>query len=183
MDIPGLLIIEDYIMEEDEKNILECIYDQEWSDALSRRVQHYLHYYDYSRTESRVKAPEPPYEIDLLCENIISNGFLEKIEQIIVNEYTPGQGISAHIDSHIFGKSIISLSLGSATTFVFTHSKTKQKKELYVKPRTLMIMSGDARYVWKHEIKKRKTDDVMINDSKTRIPRETRVSVTFRDYA
>ena len=45
---------------------------------------------------------------------------LTNATQLIVNEYTPGQGISAHTDAKIFGDNIITLSLGSHCGFVFT---------------------------------------------------------------
>jgi len=48
---------------------------------------------------------------------------------------------------------------------------------LYVKPNSLYIMSGDARYVWTHELSPKKYD---MSDG-NKINRVRRISVTFRN--
>ena len=40
----------------------------------------------------------------------------------------------------------------------FTHSVTGDRKDLYVAPRSVYVMSGEARYEWKHEMIARKSD-------------------------
>jgi alkylated DNA repair dioxygenase AlkB len=52
-----------------------------------------------------------------------------------------------------------------------------ESKEVYVAPDSLYIMSGEARYIWKHSMLSRKTDMV---DGK-RIKRGRRISLTFRN--
>jgi alkylated DNA repair dioxygenase AlkB len=162
----GLSIFENFIDEKEEKELLEFIYNQQWSNALSRRVQHYGYEYSYF----------PPYtvkktvEIPEIFQNYI-NQIDESFNQVIVNEYLPGQGIGKHVDhKKLFGDTISSLSLGSATTMIFSYGK--EKYEYYIKPRTLIIMEDDARWKYAHEIPARKKD----ND----IERKTRVSLTFR---
>ena len=49
--------------------------------------------------------------------------------------------------------------------------------ELYVKPQSLYIMSGDSRYEWKHSMTGKKYD--IIEDKK--IKRGRRISITFRN--
>jgi len=53
----------------------------------------------------------------------------------------------------------------------------EEKKEIYVKPNSLYIMSDDARYVWTHEMPSRKSD--LVDNNK--IKRDRRVSLTFRN--
>ena len=48
-----------------------------------------------------------------------------------------------------------SFSIGGDCNFIFTNVETKQKIELYIPHGSLMIMAGDARYKWTHEIPKR----------------------------
>jgi alkylated DNA repair dioxygenase AlkB len=103
--------------------------------------------------------------------------FDETPDQIIVNEYQPGQGISAHIDCvPCFADTIASLSLGSSCVMDFTHSKTGDKSSLLLEPRSLLVLTGDARYVWQHAIAGRKTD----RHNGQIIQRARRVSLTFR---
>lgn len=54
--------------------------------------------------------------------------------------------------------------------------KDQHKEELYLAPRSLITLSGEARHQWTHAIPARKSD--MVNGIK--IPRERRVSLTFR---
>lgn len=52
-----------------------------------------------------------------------------------------------------------------------------EKKELYVEPNTIYIMSGDARYKWTHEMPSNFND--VIDGEK--IKRGRRISITFRN--
>ena len=99
-------------------------------------------------------------------------------DQLIVNEYQPGQGISPHIDCvPCFEETIFSLSLGSGCTMDFTHTKTSEKTALFLEPRSLLILRGEARYNWKHAIAPRTTD--LYRDHL--LPRGRRISPTFRN--
>ena len=97
--------------------------------------------------------------------------------QVIVNEYLPGQGISPHVDCEpCFEDTIISLSLASDTTMMFTSEKTNEKIPVVLRKRSLIILKEDSRYIWKHSIPPRKSDKI---DSKT-VKRQRRISLTFR---
>lgn len=58
----------------------------------------------------------------------------------------------------------------------FTHSATGEKIAHMLEPCSLIILSGDARYKWKHGISSRKTDKY----KGLIIQRGRRVSLTFR---
>ncbi|MBW7841616.1 MAG: alpha-ketoglutarate-dependent dioxygenase AlkB [Ignavibacterium sp.] len=93
-------------------------------------------------------------------------------DQVIINEYQLGQGISPHIDCEsCFGPRIFSLSLGSTAIMEFIR-EGKPKKEILLTRRSLVMMYGDARSIWKHSIPARLKDKGM--------ERETRISLTFR---
>ena len=111
----------------------------------------------------------------------------QPLSQLTLNEYLPGQGIAAHIDTEsCFGPEIFVISLGSGVTMTMTEQKpsqstgatveTKLKKHVYLKPRSLLILKGHARYSWSHMIAPRKNDKV---DGHL-IGRGRRVSLTFR---
>lgn len=166
----GLTIIEEYISKKEEKELIDFIDSQEWSNALSRRTQHYGYEYNYKNPvlEKTSSIPEKfeKYILDID----------KRFNQVIVNEYQPGQGISPHIDHvRLFGDTIASISLGSAVLFKF-EKKEEEPVLIYLQPRTLIIMEGDARWRWLHSIPAKKTDEV---NGKI-IKRERRISLTFR---
>jgi len=89
----------------------------------------------------------------------------------------PGQGIPPHVDTHSpFQEVFAAISLKSGTTMHFKHPDNSQVRDLYLKPRTLMVFSGEARYNWLHSIAQRKVDRI---DDLLKF-RNRRVSLTFR---
>src|SRR5690606_37114493 len=91
---------------------------EQWMDDLKRRVQHYGYKYNYKR-----RSIDYDMYLGALPQwsgNIINRLIQDKIinyvpDQIIVNEYMPGQGIANHIDCEpCFHDTIISLSLISS---------------------------------------------------------------------
>lgn len=71
-------------------------------------------------------------------------------DHLTVNEYQAGRGISAHFDSKLSGETIVVLSLLSEAEMKLAH---KGHEEVYkLNPRSLLSMSGDARWKYTHEI-------------------------------
>lgn len=173
-DIDGLCYRPDFISAADEAALLGYIDQMLWRNDLKRRVQHYGYRYDYkakSVSKTDHLGPLPDW-----LQTIAGKLKWQHVpDQAIVNEYQPGQGISPHIDCvPCFGQTIASLSLGSLAIMQF--GKDDRREELYLEPRSLLSLSGPARYEWTHAIPARKSDT--INGVKTL--RQRRVSVTFR---
>lgn len=178
--ISGLTYMPDFISAADEVALLQIIDKQPWLNDLKRRVQHYGYRYDYKAravTAESYLGPMPEW-LSTYADRLQSGGhFKEKPDQAIINEYSPGQGISAHIDCvPCFTDTIASLSLGSACVMVFTNIDSAAKQSLLLETKSLVVMTGDARYRWTHAIAARKTDRL---DGVT-ISRNRRVSLTFR---
>lgn len=175
--INGLKIIEDYITPEDEEQLITLLDSMEWSSALARRTQHYGYNYNYKGGNLTPTTPFPEI-LSTIASRLLDNGyFLSLPNQCIVNEYTKLQGIAAHIDNTNFGPIVASLSLLQPTNMVM--SKGDQKDELYLPPRSLLILSDEARETWKHEIPKRAT--LQTPDGKRKKDDDyRRVSLTFR---
>lgn len=98
------------------------------------------------------------------------------VAMLQVNEYPPGVGLSPHIDTHsAFEDLIFSLSLsgpcimefrqyGNGDCFPKVASSDVTKVEspeddsnfirraIYLPPRSLLLLSGEARYAWHHYI-------------------------------
>lgn len=176
--ILGLQYIENYIKKEKELELLEIIDHQEWSQVLKRRVQHYGYRYDYKNKQIDRRdylGPIPGWVVAISNKLLEDRLLLTMPDQIIINEYMPGQGIAPHIDCiPCFGEAICSLSLGSDCIMDFTRSGNKIAKLLSA--RSLLLLTRDARYLWAHSIAARKSD----NHQGANISRQRRVSLTFR---
>jgi len=186
-DISGLYYFDD-LKEDNIPNIISQLDECKWlplsSNSNSRLVQHYGYKYDYKTYNIDVKTYDIPQFLIYLKKilhdicmqlNIIDEQY--DFNQCIVNNYLCGQGISKHIDVKKYGDVIGCFTLGSGANMTF---KNKDKTyDLYVKPNSLYIMSGDSRYLWTHEMMPKKYD--IINNNK--IYRDRRVSVTFRNVS
>lgn len=97
-------------------------------------------------------------------------------------------GIPLHADTHsAFGDTIVALSLASDIVMEFRKpSPTNSKEyidhvEVTLPRRSLLVMSNEARYGWKHGIVPRKIDIIRNKDGYlTTKHRNTRISFTFR---
>lgn len=176
--IKGLTITGGFISQDYESNIIKNICSEQWNTTLSRRTQHYGYTYNYKNktiTDGDYLGPFPNW-LNELTDYLVENAKLDrKPDQVIINEYLPGQGIGPHIDmKDIFDDHICSLSLGSNAIFVY--SNKKDRHEFYLKRRSLLEMTGEARYDWLHSMPSRKFDKVNGN----KVGRGVRYSITFR---
>lgn len=179
--IKGLLYVENYITTSQHDWLLEHIDQQPWQNKLKRKVQHYGFEYDYKarKVNLDMRIGELPEWLKRLSHNLHEDRYMQEIaDQVIVNEYEPGQGITGHIDCEpCFKDTITSLSLGSGCVMDFTNKHDIQKKiPMWLAPRSLIVLRGEARYEWLHGIAPRKSDKW--NGHK--YERQRRVSLTFR---
>ena len=179
--INGLQYIPEFIDREEHDFLLTQIDKSPWLNDLKRRVQHYGYKYDYKfhRIDRSMKISELPSWLSDFALRMCIKGVFSKIpDQVIVNEYLPGQGITDHVDcTPCFSDTIASLSLGAECVMYLTNIKdSKQKHPYLLKKRSVIVLKEDARYNWMHGIKAVKTD----NYFGQKITRERRVSLTFR---
>lgn len=179
-EIPGLVYVRGFLSKEEEASILSEVNSHPWNTSLKRRTQHFGYTYDYTAKtidESMYMGELPGYAQRLAARLKELNLITAIPDQMIVNEYTPGQGITPHIDRpDIFGATITSVSLGSECVMQFTHGDVKE--DVLLHRRSAVILQGDARYKFKHSIAQRKADIVQ---GIGKIQRTTRVSLTFRN--
>lgn len=178
--IPGLLTVRDFLPPEAAAGLCRHIDEQPWRDDLKRRVQHYGYRYDYTARTVRRDArlgPLPDWLLPLATA-LAAPAFLGALaDQVIVNEYLPGQGIASHVDClPCFGPRIAILSLGSPAVMIFSQPRTDARHAVMLEERSLTILSGAARTDWQHGIPARKSDVV----GGVKLVRSRRVSVTFR---
>jgi alkylated DNA repair dioxygenase AlkB len=179
--IKGLEYHKNFISKIEHNEILTIIDNQIWLDDLKRRVQHYGYKYDYKRRsiDKSMHLGEIPFWCKIIGEKMQDKGIINFMpDQVIVNEYLPGQGIANHIDCEpCFNDTVVSLSLVSNCIMQFTNKKNlKEIIPLLLEPCSIIVLKEDARYNWMHGIKAVKTD----NYYGQKIIRKRRVSLTFR---
>jgi alkylated DNA repair dioxygenase AlkB len=179
--IDGLEYIPNFITHQKQEELLKLVNENMWLNDLKRRVQHYCWKYDYKakRTSQELyigKLPDWLNDLAFLLHK--KNIFTEAPNQVIINEYNPGQGISPHIDCiNCFSEVIASISLNSGCYMDLTKPKTLEKNSIYLEPLSLLILKNEARYNWLHSITARKKDNI----NGQNIPRSRRISLTFRN--
>ncbi|OCF41688.1 hypothetical protein I317_04494 [Kwoniella heveanensis CBS 569] len=109
--------------------------------------------------------------------------------QVILNLYPPGEGITPHVDlPNRYADGIIGCSLigGCVMTLQEVNGDHRPDEcgryDVYLPPRTVYVLSGEARWDWTHGIKGREFDIVQGEDGagERTLLRDLRVSATFR---
>ncbi len=177
LDVPGLMYSRDFLAPEEQGPLLAEVDARPWLDDLKRRVQHYGYKYDYkvrSVDHSMYVGPLPAFALSV-ARRLLDRGLVEEVpDQLIVNEYKPSQGITAHIDCEpCFKNTIVTVSLGWAYEMDFISVATGEVRSALLEPGSALVLHGEARYQWMHRIKARLKDRV--------VPRQRRVSLTFRN--
>ena len=177
--IQGLSIVKNFISDDEEKELLNIMEEQEWNGTLLRKSQHYGYRYNY-KTKDIGKEDyigELPEWLDKYIFRIFKAGYIYEFpNQVTINRYLPGEGIASHIDvPRIFDEKLYSISIGSGCSMVFENDD--EFHMYYIPNKTFMLMEGNARYIYKHGIRRYKTDIV----DNREIDREIRYSITFRN--
>jgi alkylated DNA repair dioxygenase AlkB len=142
---------------------------------------YYGYKYDYKGrkvTPEMCLGPLPEW-LQPLCQELKDRGLMPRVaDQVIVNEYEAGQGIAPHVDCvPCFADTIASQTMGSSCLMEFTKVKTREKVPLFLPRRSLVVLSGEARYNWRHAIPARKSD----THQGRVVARGRRLSLTFRN--
>lgn len=180
----GLALTRDIITPEKEAEIIAWLDTREWSNELARRTQHYGYGYNY-----RSKKLTPGHALEgpvLEVAQIFQRAELMNPVQCIVNEYTRNQGIAPHIDRLDFGAVVLGLSIGADGVMVFERARTGQapeRFECFLPRRSIVMLSGAARYEWTHSIEKRVTYIDGMGTKVTKPQDYRRISLTYRELA
>ncbi|MCJ1258820.1 hypothetical protein MMC24_006654 [Lignoscripta atroalba] len=140
-----------------------------------------------------IQAPAMPSEFDFLLHRMLDLGIYDPVSRqkpqyCIINHYTSNLGISAHTENFSFAQPVVGLSLlcpcpmrfhelverhdGSVRSGKATQAKrTGRWVDVMLPGRSLLVMNGDARWRWQHEI---------LRSGRGRWEGWERVSLTFR---
>ena len=181
LSVPGLRFVEGFLTAEEQAYCVKRVDAavEQWRNDLSRRVQHYGWRYDY---KARAITPDmhigalPDWLARLAQRLYDETGLFDRApEQVIVNEYLPGQGIAMHIDHPGFGPAVCTISLLDDWEMDFAEN-WRDKSPALLQRGSCVLLTGDALDVWQHGIAPRKSE---VGDGGRR-NRQRRLSLTFR---
>ncbi|KAI9193262.1 uncharacterized protein BJ171DRAFT_587943 [Polychytrium aggregatum] len=182
--IPGLHYIPNAITEEQEQQIFRIVDSRPYSTTIHRRQQFYGERYYHTThdltalqpmTEQQAKLQSYPLEdMQWLLDHLLPKVAMvtsvvndtQPPTQILVNEYRENMGIASHFeDALAFGSYILTLSLRNPIwmTMKLPREHTNhcsdilQQTRVLLEPRSLLVMSGESRFDWRHGISKTKT--------------------------
>lgn len=173
--IPGLRYLPAYLDAPAHDALLAAVDERAWRDFGERRAQIYGYSYHYTKGGIYRVEDLPPWAQDLAARFERDGLMLDLADQLIVNEYQPGRGIPAHVDAPLFDDTIISVSLGSSCVMEFSNDSGAVERQ-FLEPMSALVIGGEARHTWKHEIPARMADEWQGRER----PRARRVSLTFR---
>src|SRR4051794_35507293 len=138
--VAGLTLVDGYLDSAAQADLLGTVDAEPWRADLRRRVQHYGWRYDYTRRSvdrDQYLGPLPGWAA-AVADRLRRDGHTTRpFNQVIVNEYAPGQGIAPHVDCvPCFDDTIVSISLGSACAF--TLARYGRTVELRLLPGSLL---------------------------------------------
>ena len=139
---PGLHVLTDLLSEAEAASLVERLAHIEWgTNAGSRRVAHFGYTFSYSMRAVDFDAATPrlPDWTAPLLERIreAATPYLEGgaaawavCDQLTINEYLPGQGIAAHVETHsAFEDALFGISLLSGITMDFANCEHPSGEE------------------------------------------------------
>ncbi|XP_002531882.2 alkylated DNA repair protein alkB homolog 8 [Ricinus communis] len=136
-----------------------------WAIQLSHSIREVVLFGDQISQSPNLGSCDEENGSTLLPSNLLWREPL--FDQLIVNVYQPGEGICAHVDLMRFEDGIAIVSLESSCVMHFTQVRAVDANEkgekdqdmtsipVYLTPGSLVLLWGDARYLWKHEINRK----------------------------
>uniref|UniRef100_A0A7N0UIR7 Fe2OG dioxygenase domain-containing protein n=1 Tax=Kalanchoe fedtschenkoi TaxID=63787 RepID=A0A7N0UIR7_KALFE len=193
-ELPGLWLCKDFISVQEQASLLLDIDKEGWfSESSSNQA---MRFGDLPQWALELSI----YIRDgLFNEHDSSNGHNEALslplklwqreplfDQLIVNMYQPGEGICAHVDLMRFEDGIAIVSLESSCIMHFSPVEGKASENMclsetkipvHLTPGSLVLLSGEARYHWKHEINREPGFQIW---NGREISQKRRISITLR---
>lgn len=193
---PTVYYIPNFITAAEESQIVRNVYavpKPKWTCLSKRRLQ------DYGGV---------PHEKGMIPETIPDwlTKYMEKVahlnlfgetrkpNQVLINEYLPGQGIMPHTDGPLFSPTVTTISCGSHTILEFFENNETRTNvcRLLLERCSLVVLQDDMYAKYLHSI--REVDADVIGEDCANVPhcrnqyrigevieRQTRISVTIRN--
>ncbi|KAJ8965761.1 hypothetical protein NQ314_003919 [Rhamnusium bicolor] len=163
---PTVYYIPNFITKDEELYIIKNVYSvpkPKWTSLSNRRLQ------DYGGIpHEKGMIPEKiPNWLQIYMNRIDELNIFEgkKSNQILINEYLPGQGIMPHTDGPLFYPTVTTITCGSHTILEFMENNESRRKicDLLLEQCSLVIIKDDMYSKYLHSISERHFD-VINND-------------------
>lgn len=148
--IPGLIIVNDFLTEEEEQHVLNFIPKQKARSGVEERnsVQRFGSNFPYQNGFINHTIPAI---FETLVDKMIKASLLtERQDSVSINEYHVGNTIAPHVDNKRSGETITIISLLGNAVMKFDCGPLTMNFD--VPPRSLLQIRGEARWKWKHSI-------------------------------
>lgn len=183
-----------YLSSDTSQHLLTSVYSAprpKWKVLNNRRLQNWG---GLPHPKGMIKESLPPW-LNKHCTGLHDEGLFvdHKINHVLINEYTPGQGIDPHVDGPLFTPLIATLNLGSSCLIDFYTRKDEalvDEFSLFLEPGSLLVQFGDVYERYLHGISElcedtvhEKVANIELCDAKQGdiVQRGTRVSLTIRN--
>lgn len=193
--IPGLIYVDEYISEDEETALVEAVHShpRAWKTLNNRTLQNWG---GLPHIKGMLPTTLPTFLHPLLeqltGDKIFSIG--RPPNHVLVNRYLPGQGIDAHVDGPAYHPIAAIVSLCTPILMHFYERNESSEAipsqhlcSLLLRPRSLLILSGDAYSRVYHAIPSQEIDhidDLVLNSRPeelgSTIQRQERMSLTIR---
>lgn len=157
---PGFRYRENFVTEGEERTLAASLGQLDFRPFEfhgylgNRRVASFGLKYDYERRFLEPASPMPAFLNDLLARVAEFAGCeAGAFRQVGVNEYRPGAAIGWHKDKPQFGI-VVGVSLLAPATMRLRRAEGRRWARIshIVQPRSVYILSGEARAEWEHSI-------------------------------
>uniref|UniRef100_A0A6B2LIS5 Alpha-ketoglutarate-dependent dioxygenase AlkB-like domain-containing protein n=1 Tax=Arcella intermedia TaxID=1963864 RepID=A0A6B2LIS5_9EUKA len=164
-----MFLIYNFLSEQEETDLLAAIQDLKWDSnrAGTRRVQLYVPWHEHPKyviTPKTSSPPLPPKAVEMAKRIIeVGRGYFPKIDwdkynidqrlfcELQINEYGQNDALGFHKDNPIaYYDVIFGVSLLSHCWIHYQY--LSQEVKVLIPRRSLYLLSGKARYQWKHGI-------------------------------
>ncbi|KAI3732461.1 hypothetical protein L1987_63666 [Smallanthus sonchifolius] len=179
-EIKGLSLCKDFLTPDQQSTLLASILQEGWftdvshnqamrfgdlpvwANELSTCIRELIQYSNYDPESMDISSCEIDGQDCIFPSKLLNREPL--FNQLIANSYQPGEGICAHVDLMRFEDGIALISLESSCVMHFSRFKnevafnekqSELKIPVYLTPGSLLLISGEARYQWKHEINRK----------------------------
>ena len=166
--VPDVILYEDFVSEEEEKEILNFLYDPRsktpWVEVHFRRLK----CFGGDPIKGATRMELPPI-LDVFSKRLKEEEILSfRPNHVLINEYPKKKGIiMPHKDGPTYRNQVACLSLINNGDFYFNDEEGKQVVSIQLPPRSLIVFRNKPYEEWLHGIKN-------VNEG-------TRVSLTFRE--
>ena len=153
----GLRLVPEFFTQQEEEELLGQLKRLRFAPVFfigatsKRELCHFGWEYAVTSRRLRPAAPIPGFLLAIRdrCAKAAELPS-ERFSQVITTHYPAGAGIGEHIDAPVFGETVLDVSLQSSCRMVF--KRNGAVFGLTLPPRSLLIMAGPSRSLWKHSI-------------------------------